>query len=195
MAPIEDILHHAEAAEALAAWLGGHDRTRLLEIAADLRRRAAGRERLWFWMPATATAARQVSDLTVDETWRDPESVRFTLDTATGPATFEAPRALLPRMFAQLAGLSRGEPPNFVVLDAAQWWCLSGRGGQMALQVDLREGGSICLPIDRPQAAKLLSWLGLALGGLRLRQPRLREPEPPPARRPIRFHLVHGEAG
>ena len=195
MAPIEDMLRHAEAAEDLAAWLGGHDRTRLLEIAANLRRRAAERERLWFWLPAAATAPRQVSDLSIDETWRDPDTVRFTLDTATGPATFEAPRALLPRMVSQLAGLSRGEPPNFVVLDTDRWWYLSGRGGEMALQVDLRDGGSICLPIDRPQAAKLLSWLGLALGGLRLRQPRLKEPESPPARRPIRFHLVHGEAG
>jgi hypothetical protein len=198
MAPTQDLLHHAEAAEQLAAWIGGSDRARLLDIASDLRRRAAARERLWFWLPSPATAPRQVIGLRADESWQDPERVRFSLMTTTGPAAFEAPRALLPQLMSQFSRLGDGEPPHCIVLEAAHWRFLRGRGGAMALQVQLKEGGAICLPIARRQAAKLLSWLDLALGGLRLRRRRLEargSPPAPPIRRPIRFHLVQGEPG
>jgi hypothetical protein len=200
MAPTEDLLRNAEAAEQLAAWIGGRDRDRLIEIAADLRRRAASRDRLRFWMSAPKSAPRQVTGCAVDEDWQDPDWVRFIVTTATGPALFEAPRAMLPQLIAALTRLSLGEPPHAVVLEPIRWQFMTGQGG-MALRVDLMDGGALCLPLARQAAANLLSWLDVGLGGLRLRPPRRRPvaakpPTPPESRNSAlaaRFYVIDGE--
>ena len=199
MAPIEDLLRHAEAAEALAAFLGGRDRARLLEIAGDLHRRVAARERLRFWMAPPSRAPRQVTDVVVDEDWGDAEWVRFTLATAVGEARFEAPRRLLPRLVSRFAQLSRGEPPDCIVLEPGEWRLVTAHGA-MALRIELQDGGAICLPLSRPAAARLLSWLHVMLGGLRLRKPgdaafgAVREAAAQP-RPPNRFQVIHGKQG
>jgi hypothetical protein len=199
MAPTEDLLRNARAAEQLAAWIGGRDHDRLIEIAANLRRRAASRDRLRFWMSAAKSAPRQITDCAVDESWQDPDRVRFILTTATGPTLFEAPRAMLPQLIAALTRLSQGEPPHAVVLEPIHWQFMTGQGG-MALRVDLMGGGALCLPLARQAAANLLSWLDVALGGMRLRAPR-RPPaaiRPPPLESRLsaqagRFYVIHGE--
>ena len=197
MAPIEDLLRHAEAAEALAAFLGGRDRPRLLEIAGELHRRAAARERLRFWMLPPSKAPRPVTDVAFDETAGDAEHVRFTLVTACGETRFAAPRSLLPRLVCGLARLSRGEPPDCIVLEPGEWRLVTAHGA-MALRIELRDGGAICLPLSRPAAARLLSWLHLMLGGLRLRKPGERGQaarEAPPGPLPARFEVIHGKPG
>ena len=190
MAPIEDLLRHAESAEELAAFLGGRDRARLLEIAADLHRRAAARERLRFWMAPPSKAAKEVTDIVTDEDWGDAERVCFTLATAGGEARFEAPRTLLPRLVARLAQLSRGEPPDCIVLEPGEWRLVTIHGA-MALRLELREGGAICLPMSRLAAARLLSWLHVMLGDLRLRK----TGAIPAAIRPAREPAVHYRRG
>jgi len=200
MAPSEDLLRNAQAAEQLATWVDRRDRDRLIEIAADLRRRAASRDRLRFWMSPPKSAPRQITDCMVDESWQDPDEVRFILTTAEGPTLFEAPRTMLPQLIAALSRLSEGEPPHAVVLEPIRWRFMTGQGG-MALRVDLKDGGALCLPLGRQAAANLLSWLDVALGGLRLRQPRRRpvaakappQPESRLSAEARRFYVIQGE--
>jgi hypothetical protein len=170
MAPVDDLVELADAAERLAAWAPKQDSARLLELACDLRRRAEGRQRRWFWILPRKTPPRRALDIRRDEAWDDPELVRFTVATDTGDVALEASKNIAQKFAAVMLRVSEGEGADAILLEPRHWQVLSGED-DLALRVELLDGGAICLPLTRSVAARLLSWLNVTLGASRLRQP------------------------